>query len=76
MWFAPCDQHRHRLSTTGPRDVVTLSRALGETSAALGVLQCATAATLVAAGPAKRILFSAGGCWGAPHASMTLEARP
>ncbi|HZM75673.1 MAG TPA: beta-ketoacyl synthase N-terminal-like domain-containing protein [Candidatus Limnocylindrales bacterium] len=76
MWFAPCDQHRRdRVSASGPRHVVTLSRALGEASAALGVLQCATAATLVAGGPAKRILVSAGGCWGAPYASMTLEAR-
>jgi hypothetical protein len=73
MWLTPCSRHGDRPVAAGYGTVVDVSAALGETSAALGVLQCAGAARWLADRPDRRALISSGGCWGGRFASLTLR---
>jgi hypothetical protein len=52
---------------------IDVSSAIGEASAALGVVQCAGAARWLADRPGRRALISSGGCWGGRYASLTLR---
>ncbi|MEU8208410.1 beta-ketoacyl synthase N-terminal-like domain-containing protein [Micromonospora sp. NPDC049044] len=71
LWGPPCAAHG---SPRPPAGVDTLDLSgLGEARGAYGVLQVAAAADLLAAGSATHSLLTAGGCWGAPYASLTLE---
>jgi len=73
-WYAPC---RHHAAAAGqvppwaPRPT-DLSAATGEASGALGVLQAAVAADALA-GRGGRAVLTAGGCWGAGYAALTLR---
>ncbi|MBS2962361.1 hypothetical protein KGA66_04835 [Actinocrinis puniceicyclus] len=53
-------------------DSIDLGAVLGETSAALGVLQCAAAAEWLALSPADTAVIASGGCWGADFAALSL----
>jgi 3-oxoacyl-[acyl-carrier-protein] synthase II len=74
MWFTPCS--RHVCETAHPAGdgvAVDVSSAVGEASAALGVLQCAAAAQWLANRSGRRALISSGGCGDGRFASLMLR---
>jgi 3-oxoacyl-(acyl-carrier-protein) synthase len=75
FWAPPCRGHGERPSGGAGgagAEIVDLGPAVGEASGALGVLQCAAIAPLLA-GTGRDGLIVAGGCWGAGHATLTLR---
>jgi 3-oxoacyl-(acyl-carrier-protein) synthase len=74
MWFTPCSRHAPGTGPpVGDGVAIDVSSAIGEASAALGVVQCAGAAQWLVDHPGRRALISSGGCWGGRYASLTLR---
>jgi len=74
LWARPCHAHGGVPAGTGIEEL-DLSPTVGEASGALGVFQCAVTA-LRLAGTGRSGLLTAGGCWGADHASLALRGIP